>query len=584
MKAKLIILLRQLTHYPILINVLTISGLTLITFAWAFWIFHQPFLWVPVLSVIGLRLLASYFILGDYCASWSKASPKAFLIKTVVSVSAFVLYMPFFHGEIRIALLISELFIYLFGVNFLMYAYQYLVNFCQSDKQQSLVIFGAGQTGSQLVRELTRYQLKVFIDDDTTMQNRSINGVRIVSRQLFKDKFTQDKIDLLVIAIPSANAKQIQAAYHFCQPLVNTIKVLPSLTSLLINQPYSQQLKKIEIKDLLARHPADLDLSLIKRALSNKTVLITGAGGSIGSELAKQCIRFGVQHLLLLDHSEFNLYQIQQDLNASNTSPILLSVINKSALRQIFKQHKIDLVIHAAAYKHVPMVEVNIEQGVLNNVIGTKNVLDVAIENEVQKVILISTDKAVRPTNIMGATKRVCELYAQNVISNSTQIISVRFGNVLGSSGSVIPLFESQIKAGGPITITHPDITRYFMLIDEAAQLVLQASTLGKAREVFILDMGEPIKIIDLAKQMITLSGVQDVEIKTVGLRSGEKLYEELLINDSDKKTQYPSITVAKSDKTDIALLNAQIEQLIKQLDKVSMLKEIVPEFNHRTL
>ena len=283
-----------------------------------------------------------------------------------------------------------------------------------------------------------------------------------------------------------------------------------------------------------------------------------------------------------MDHSEFNLYSILEELEDENIIPIMQSVKDIDILESTFSKYRPQIVIHAAAYKHVPLVEHNILEGITNNIIGTKNTIDLSIKYKVEKFVLISTDKAVRPTNVMGTTKRVCELYAQNVDSKNTEIVAVRFGNVLGSSGSVIPKFKAQIEAGKNITVTHPEITRYFMLIPEACELVLQAASIGKGGEIFILDMGEPIKIVDLAKKMIELSGRSEIGIEFCGLRCGEKLYEELLIDDSDKKTQYESITVASSTFFDINNLNKKIEELLVCEDKISKLKEIVPEFDHR--
>ena len=340
----------------------------------------------------------------------------------------------------------------------------------------------------------------------------------------------------------------------------------------------SEKLEDISIEDLLARHPKDLDLDAISTFIKDKSILITGAGGSIGSEIAKQCKKFGASSLTLVDSSEFNLYQIGEQVKGAKLK--LISVTNKESLQHIFKEFKPNIVIHAAAYKHVPICEENQEVAVLNNVLGTKNVIDLSIQSGVDKVVIISTDKAVRPTNVMGATKRVTELYANNVDSKNTEIVAVRFGNVLGSSGSVIPKFKAQIEAGGPITVTHPDITRYFMLIPEACQLVLQTATIAKGGELFILDMGEPIKIIDLAKQMIHLYGKEnEIEIKITGLRAGEKLYEELLLEESDKETKYSSIFIAKPTPYNIEKLQVDIENLLKAKDKVSYLQKIVPEF-----
>ena len=297
------------------------------------------------------------------------------------------------------------------------------------------------------------------------------------------------------------------------QDYFNSIKILPSIEKILKKEEFSKQLKDIGVEDLLARHPKDLDKSAIKKFIENKKVLITGAGGSIGSEISRQCANFGASELILLDHSEFNLYQIAEELCNFKPKLVMQSVVNKDLLDKTFEKYKPDIVIHAAAYKHVPLVEDNITEAILNNIIGTKNTIDCAIKHGVEKFVLISTDKAVRPTNVMGTTKRICELYAQNVDSKNTEIVAVRFGNVLGSSGSVIPKFKAQIALGGPITVTHPDITRYFMLIPEACELVLQAASIGKGGEIFILDMGEPIKIVDLAKKMITLSGKNEVNI-----------------------------------------------------------------------
>jgi len=338
------------------------------------------------------------------------------------------------------------------------------------------------------------------------------------------------------------------------------------------------KLENLSIEDLLARKPNDLDRGIIGDFVNNKKILITGAGGSIGSEIARQCQLFGASKLILVDHSEYNLYQIVEQIPEAKLK--LLNITNKPLLEKLFKASSPDIVIHAAAYKHVPICEENQETAVYNNVYGTKNVLDISIKYAVKKVVVISTDKAVRPTNVMGATKRVTELYANNVDAKATEIVAVRFGNVLGSSGSVIPKFKQQIEAGGPVTVTHPEITRYFMLIPEACQLVLQTAAIAKGGELFILDMGEPIKIVDLAKQMIRLYGKEDeVEVTFTGLRPGEKLYEELLLDESEDKTKYSSIFIAKPTPYDIVKLVSDIETLLKTKDKVQALQKIVPSF-----
>ena len=345
---------------------------------------------------------------------------------------------------------------------------------------------------------------------------------------------------------------------------------------------YGAEIKDVSVEDLLARHPQDLDKKKIEEFIQGKTILISGAGGSIGSEICRQCEIFGAKKLILLDNSEYNLYTITEKIQEVETVSVMQSVVDEKLLENTFKMYKPQIVIHAAAYKHVPLVEANIYEGIVNNVLGTKNIIDISIKNNVEKFVMVSTDKAVRPTNVMGTTKRICELYAQNSNGQGTDIVAVRFGNVLGSSGSVIPKFKQQIEEGKNITVTHPDITRYFMLIPEACELVLQAGAIGSGGEIFILDMGEPIKIVDLAKKMIELSGKANIKIEFSGLRPGEKLYEELLIDDSDAKTDYESITVASPTPYNLEELTQDIEELLKCKNKLEQLKKIVPEFNHQ--
>ncbi|MBK1964424.1 nucleoside-diphosphate sugar epimerase/dehydratase [Campylobacter novaezeelandiae] len=341
--------------------------------------------------------------------------------------------------------------------------------------------------------------------------------------------------------------------------------------------------RDISIEDLLARKPKDLDNNAVIDFLKDKVVLVSGAGGSIGSELCKQCIKFGAKQLIMIDHSEFNLYKINEDLSNHKDKiiPILMSILEEDNLKGVLKQYKPELILHAAAYKHVPLCEQNPYSAVLNNIIGTKILIDSAKDNGVKKFVMISTDKAVRPTSIMGCTKRVCELYTLALSNKDFEVACVRFGNVLGSSGSVIPKFKEQIAKGESLSLTHPDIVRYFMLVDEAVQLVLQAGTIAKGGELFVLDMGKPVKIMDLAKKMLLLSNRPDLEIKITGLRKGEKLFEELLIDENDAKTKYESIFVVKDQKTDLVKLNSQIDKLKQNKDIIKTLLEIVPEFKH---
>ncbi|MFY4764507.1 UDP-N-acetylglucosamine 4,6-dehydratase (configuration-retaining) [Aliarcobacter butzleri] len=541
---------------------------------------------IALSTIIVTRILFSFLLFDDYKLSWSKASTKTGLMKIILALISFMIYMPilYYFYAVSFNLLFIDLIFYTFIINILVYVYKYYHSVGKNKKTKNLVIYGAGKAGLQLQREFlsSEYKLICFIDDDEILHHRSIDGISIYSKEKYCSLFENQKFDLMIIAMPSASQEQIKIIYEFMQDKFEKIKILPSMNNILKKEEFTKQLKDIGVEDLLARYPKDLDKKQIENFIKDKIVLITGAGGSIGSEISRQCKAYGAKQLILLDHSEFNLYSILEELKGENVVPIMQSVRDITVLENTFEKYKPQIVIHAAAYKHVPLVEYNILEGITNNIIGTKNCIDLSIKYGAQKFVLISTDKAVRPTNIMGTTKRICELYAQNVESKNTEIVAVRFGNVLGSSGSVIPKFKSQIEQGKNITVTHPEITRYFMLIPEACELVLQAASIGKGGEIFILDMGEPIKIVDLAKKMIELSGRSDINIEFCGLRLGEKLYEELLINDSDQKTKYESITVANSTKFDIDELNKKIEELLICEDKVAKLKEIVPEFEHR--
>ena len=566
-----------------ILNILVIITLTCVTFTWTFWIFHNALQLDVIAVVICIRVAASILLFKDYSLSWSKVTQKTFLLKSLVYIAAFCVYAPIFYTNVRLALMLSELFLYLFLITCVMYLYYFWVNHSRTSKDKTLIIYGAGKSGLKLEEEYrnTSYKMRYFVDDDKQLQKRSIDSVRIISKDELKEKLGENKYDLLLIAMPSVSPKTINTIYEELKPYFHEIKILPSLDLILSDTFLSHQLKEITVEDLLARHPKDLDKVKISQFIHDKTIMITGAGGSIGSEIVRQCLKYGAKKLILIDHSEFNLYQLLEELPRDKLVPIMQSVLNTSLMDKVLSTYKPEIVVHAAAYKHVPLVESNVEEGILNNVLGTKICIDLSIKHGVEKFILISTDKAVRPTNVMGTTKRICELYAQNVFAQETQIVAVRFGNVLGSSGSVIPKFKAQIEKGGPITVTHPDITRYFMLIPEACELVLQTGAIGKNGELFILDMGDPVKIADLAQKMIDLSGKQEIMIEFTGLRPGEKLYEELLIHESDQKTVYESIMVTNKTPYAIDKLCSDIEELFTCNDKIAKLKEIVPEFTH---
>ena len=565
-------------------NILVIIILTLITYSWTFWIFHMEIDYSFVFVVIGIRIVASIVVLQDYSLSWSKATQKTFLLKSMVYVAAFCVYAPLYYGHFYLYFMLSELFVYLFAINAAMYGYHYMIHRRKTAKDKTLVIYGAGKAGLKLAEEYrsSSFDLKYFIDDDRALQTRSVDNVRILSKEMFTKKTANKAYDLLIIAMPSVSLGIIQEALKTLQPFFKEIKILPSLEKILDVNFLSRDLRDVTVEELLARNPKDLDSALISSFIASKVVMVSGAGGSIGSEIVRQCLKYKAAKIILIDHSEYNLYQLLEELKDDRLLPVMQSVLNYDMLEATFKAFKPDIFIHAAAYKHVPLVESNPKEGMINNILGTKHCIDLSIKYGVKKFILISTDKAVRPTSIMGATKRVCELYAQNVDAKETHIVAVRFGNVLGSSGSVIPKFKAQIAKGGPVTVTHPEMTRYFMLISEACELVLQAGAIGQSGELFILDMGQPVKIVDLAQKMIELSGKQAIEIVFTGLRPGEKLYEELLIHESDKKTEYESIMVANKTLYPIETLQQDIDELLKTKEPVAKLKEMIPEFHHR--
>ena len=446
----------------------------------------------------------------------------------------------------------------------------------RSDASITSIIVGASSQSGILIKSLLQgeyYPLALFtvLEKNHNMAGLSIHGVPVYKFSQLKEFLEKHPAQVAILegSLPADDLKYIY------DMLGNT--TIKHIRRSVVLGGSTAIIEPLCVEDLLARHPKDLDADIIGAFIKDKIVLITGAGGSIGSEIALQCHYFGASKLILVDHSEYNLYQISEQLPSAIAN--LSNIIDEESFSLLLKTHTPDIVIHAAAYKHVPLCEANISAAVLNNIQGSRNVIDCAIAHGVPKIVIISTDKAVRPTNVMGATKRIVELYAQNVDSKKSEIVAVRFGNVLGSSGSVIPKFKAQIEAGGPITLTHPDITRYFMLIGEACQLVLQAAAIARGGELFILDMGEPIKIIDLARTMIRLYAKTPIAIETIGLRAGEKLYEELLIDESEQKTRFESIMIAGSSLHPIDQLNHHIDALLETNNPIASLVQIVPEF-----
>ena len=538
--------------------------------------FFQTFM---ILIVCKISLFIYFNIYKTAWRFFSLFEIKKILLAHFYSYLIFVVFFLIFREELSPfarSIIIIDLMLSLVFIVFFRLLKRILLETGSSQKFKNTLIIGADPYIRNLLqtKKELNYSPVAMLDDKPELIGTYISDLKVYAFDELKRVIKSRDIEAVVISKSYEQKSLIEIFETLNKFEITDIKV--------INNLQDKELKDIGVEDLLARHPKDLDKELIGNFIKNKVILITGAGGSIGSEISRQCAKFGAKKLILLDHSEFNLYTIAEEL--SNFEPILVmqSVVNKDFLDLTFEKYKPQIVIHAAAYKHVPLVEDNIPEAILNNVIGTKNSIDCAIKHNVEKFVLISTDKAVRPTNVMGTTKRICELYAQNVKPRNTEIVAVRFGNVLGSSGSVIPKFKMQISKDGPITVTHPDITRYFMLIPEACELVLQAASIGKGGEIFILDMGEPIKIVDLAKKMIELSGKDNIKIEFTGLRPGEKLFEELLIDDSEANTQYKSITVAGKTFYDINKLDEDILVLVNCKDKLEKLKLIIPEFKHK--
>lgn len=560
------------------LNFCTIIFVSLVTFSWTFFIFHDPFNWTLVLVVIGVRMLASFFIFRDYASSWRRSTQMTFLLKGLVYTVAFVAYFPIFYNKIYVSFLVSEFMFFVVSINSLVSVYYYFTNKTRTPKTKSVVIYGAGEAGTKLREELIKseYKVEYFIDDSIMLRGRNVDRVRILSREEFKKAAADEPpFDLLLIAIPSANREQISDIFESVGDYFTETKILPPIDYIINHSDYSGQLRDIRIEDLLARDPKDLDRSVIERFVKNRRIMVTGGGGSIGSELVRQCVRFGAEMVIVVDHSEYNLYKIAEEFPDGNVKKVLASVTNRDDLEKVFAESSPEIVFHAAAYKHVSFCELNPHAAVYNNIIGTKNCIDLSIRHGVRKFVLISTDKAVRPTSIMGSTKRVCELYAQNVDSRGCEIVAVRFGNVLGSSGSVVPKFRKLIRENKPLPVTHPEVRRYFMLISEACQLVLQAASLGAGGEIFILDMGEPVKIVDLARKMLRLAGKSEDQIVFTNLGEGEKLYEEILLDDRAKETKYPSIFVAKQSRVDPDTLIGNIDALVALNDKTEIEKQL---------
>ncbi len=562
-----------------------------------------PSIWTKVSIVIFIQ--ASIFILfGLYRGVWRFSSTHD--LKQIIKASILTTITVFltFHLTNNIqGFPRSSFFIYccllILSTGGGRFIYRIIKESKQSLHGDHTLIIGAGNAGEQLIRDIkrchhTKYKVLGFIDDNTRLKGRSIHGLRVIGQcSNLPEIAKRFSITKVFIAIPSATSADLRRIITICESVDNLqVKILPSVADIIDGNVNVSALREVKLDDLLGRDPIELDLNSIGKMLTDKTVLISGAGGSIGSELAEQVCKFKPNHLILLDISEYFLYEIDRQLKQKFSDisiiPIVADIRSTQRIRSLLKKYSPHIIYHAAAYKQVPLMETNHIEAYETNIMGTFNLAQEAISAKVERFVMVSTDKAVNPTSIMGATKRIAEMICQEMSCSQTKFTNVRFGNVLGSNGSVIPLFEEQIKNGGPVTVTHKEITRYFMSIPEAAQLILQAGSMGYGGEIFILDMGEPIKIYDLAVKMIYLCGLKpfdDIDIKITGLRPGEKLYEELLADEENTlKTPHPSVRVACARNVPDKLIK-QIKQTQTKLYEMDqkeiqiMLKEIVTEY-----
>ncbi|MFJ7637349.1 polysaccharide biosynthesis protein [Peribacillus sp. NPDC097225] len=524
------------------------------------------------LIVTSITLLCSHHLFASlyklYNKVWAYASVRELLaiIKAVslsIVVTAVVQLLFFNQVYIRALALTWMLHVLLIGGSRFMW--RMLRDRYTSSKlaKKNTLIIGAGEAGTMVVRQLLNNQqhtdLKpvAFIDDDRKKYKLDFLGIPVVGKSKHIPEVVKKyQIDNIVIAIPSLNRNDLKEVYEACSKTDAKILIMPKIEDIMLGNVSLTHFKEVEVEDLLGREPVDLDINGISEYVTDKTILVTGAGGSIGSEICRQICRFSPKQLILLGHGENSIYQIDMELRKVHAEhieiiPIIADIQDRERIFEVIDNYRPHIVYHAAAHKHVPLMEYNPREAVKNNIFGTKNVAEASDTFGVGSFVMISSDKAVNPTNIMGSTKRIAEMIIQQLAKNSpTKFVAVRFGNVLGSRGSVIPLFKKQIQAGGPVTVTHPDMTRYFMTIPEASRLVIQASSLARGGEIFVLDMGEPVKIVDLAKNLIQLSGytIEEIGIKYSGIRPGEKMYEELLgEKEVHSDAVFPKIFIGKA-------------------------------------
>lgn len=564
------------------------------------------FVFYTILGVRFISFLISKTYKGIIKHTSSKDSQRIFITVTFGSLLFIIINLIYFYGiNDTFPLPFSIIIIDYMSTLFLMITLRLLFKALYSEivnpyrEKRSVIIFGAGESGIITKRTLDRdaglkYKVLAFIDDDEKKGGKILEGVHIESFNKLDDLLSKNDVAQLIISVQNLSPVRKKRLVDSCLNYDTKVLTVPPVSDWINGELSFKQIKKIQIEELLEREPISLNIENIKNQLTNKTILVTGAAGSIGSEIVRQIIQFHPKKIILLDQAESPLYdmemELKDDFDSLSYEVVIGDIRNTERLENVFKTFLPQIVFHAAAYKHVPMMENNPSESILTNVLGTKNCADLAVKYNVEKFVMISTDKAVNPTNVMGASKRIAEIYTQSLGKTvQTKFITTRFGNVLGSNGSVIPRFRQQIENGGPVTITHPDITRFFMTIPEACQLVLEAGISGKGGEIFIFDMGESVKILDLAKKMIKLSGLtldKDIKITYTGLRPGEKLYEELLANEENTlPTHHKQIMIAKVKEYDFDFISAKIQNLIGSFEKqdnkviVKQMKQLVPEF-----
>ena len=543
-----------------------------------------------ILSLVAYYVFSYFFNL--YWRDWEYASVYE-VITVVKCVSATVIVstisgLAFFDTKVTWQFLIVcwlLLVISIGGVRLSMRVFrEFFADSSVMENAKPTLIVGAGAAGTLLVRQMLMHPAMrmdpiAFVDDDPDKLRKDIYGVRILGAIKDIERIVDTMgITKVVIAMPSLPIKKLNEVYDVARKTGAECVILPNIDDVMSGNLHVQQLRNVEIEDLLGRDPVHLDQTMIEKQLRGKKILVTGAGGSIGSEICRQVAKFKPKEIVILGHGENSIYQLNMELVGKYSqhftiTPVIADVQDRKRIFEVMDKYRPDVVYHAAAHKHVPLMELNPREAVKNNILGTRNVAEAASHARVKALVMVSTDKAVNPPNIMGATKRLCEMIVQDMATRSeyTKFVAVRFGNVLGSRGSVIPLFKKQIAEGGPITVTHPDIVRYFMTIPEAAQLVIQAGSLARGGEIFVLDMGQPVKIVDLAKNLIRLSGFDegDIEIKFTGLRPGEKMYEELLNEgEVNPKQVFPKIHIGIADNSKINRVYNFIENFESYTDQ----------------